>query len=267
MRRSVQGLMAAGLAAGFVFTAGHFHWFSGWHLKPTYASAQVSESLKRMCLKNYHLSVQVHRQGDTLQVFFWKIGLLKPKSFEMRAETAESLEKVLLCATRVALSTDAPLKFIEVKAADVLSGASITLWRYVPDIRDSMFTRFGDEEFMNRLVMDITTERERDEMGAEHSWRPPITLATFLAKQVILRARRQCQVVFVAHEDLSQRATLAVVVDNWSTIAKRTPREKAALTDVIEKTAKTVLHGYRFSGFHGVVLKDGQGVALRSWTL
>ena len=73
----------------------------------------------------------------------------------MRKEAADTLEHVFLCATRIALSTDASLDFIEVKMADVLTGATITLWRYVPDIRDSMYQRIGDTEYFNRLVIEV----------------------------------------------------------------------------------------------------------------
>jgi len=72
-------------------------------------------------------------------------------------------------------STDASLDFIEVKMADVLTGSTITLWRYVPDIRDSMYQRIGDTEYFNRLVIEVDAGNrnvrpveERD--GAEHQY-------------------------------------------------------------------------------------------------
>jgi len=94
---------------------------------------------------------------------------------EMRPEGAEDMERVLLCATRISLSTDAPLQFLEVKAADALTGATVTLWRFVPDIRDSMYTRLPEEEYINRLVIEFDTggglkpkEWKRIDLGPAH---------------------------------------------------------------------------------------------------
>src|SRR5262245_52068998 len=124
-----------------------------WKIKPSFQAKDVDSALKKMCAKEYRLSVETRVDGDTLRVFFWRVGLMNaarqgaPEGEEpgLRSEAAEALQRVLLCATRVSLSTDAPLKFIEVKMSDILSGATVTLWRYVPDIRDSMYTRLPEE--------------------------------------------------------------------------------------------------------------------------
>lgn len=238
-----------------------------WRLKPTYSGDRVASSLRKMCLKEYHMTVEARRQGNTLQTFFWRVGLLKTNQLEMRPEAADAMERVLLCATRVALSTDAPLQFIEVKMADVLTGATVTLWRYVPDIRDSMYERMAEEEYINRLVIEVDTDEQRRIEGRLPRWDTPITMSQFLAKQVVLRAKRQSPVGLQVHEDLSRPATLVVVIDNWSSIEKEGPQEKAKIVEAIEKSANTVLSGYGYHGFHGVVMEDSRGSALRSWTL
>lgn len=272
MRRPIKIFLAVCLPLALALGIGRIPWrqvkgLFDWRLKSTYPAGQAAASLKRMCAKDYHLTVEARRQGKTLQVFFWHIGLLKSDQFEMRPEAAHSLERVLLCATRIALSTDAGLQFIEIKTADVLTGATVTLWRYVPDIRDSMYTRMAEEEYVNRLVVEVQMDGKPEMMGRMPRWDPPITMAEFLAKQVVLRAKRQSSIGLQAHEDLSLPATLVVVVDNWPAIEEQGPKEKAKITELIERSAKTVLRGYRFSGFHGVVLEDGRGVALGSWKL
>src|SRR5581483_3725047 len=98
-------------------------------------------------------------------------------------------------------------------------------------------------------------------------WDKPITMEEFLAKQVILRAKRQSTVGLQAHEDLSTPSTLIVVIDNWPAIAQQGPQEKAKVTDMVEKTAKDVLQGYQFQGFRGIILEDSRGSALESWKL
>src|SRR6266480_1770964 len=93
-----------------------------WRLKATYKSDRVASDLKKMCSKDYGLNVETRRVGNTLQAFFLRVGLLKSGQLEMRPEGAEDLERVLLCATRISLSTDAPLQFLEVKVIDALTG-------------------------------------------------------------------------------------------------------------------------------------------------
>ena len=266
LRTTLWLLGIALFAACWVGTARYLHFKSllDWRIRPTFPANRVAESLKALCSKEYHLSVEARRQDNTLQAFFWRVGLLKPNELEMRPEAAESLERVLLCATRVALSTDTSLEFVEVKMADVLTGATVTLWRYVPDIRDSMYARMGEEEYINRLVLELDAEGQH-QLGRVPHWDQPLTMNEFLAKQVVLRAKRQSPVSLQVHEDLSQPATLAVVVDNWPSIEEQNPGDKAKVADAVEKSAKTVLNGYRFRGFHGVVLEDNHGAALRSW--
>lgn len=239
-----------------------------WKIKPTFPGNQVASALKLMCSNDYRLSIEARRQGDNLQAFFWKVGLLKPGHTEMKSEAAEALERVLLCATRISLSTDAPLRFIEVKMADVLTGSSVALWRYVPDIRDSMYTRMGTEEYINRLVVEVNAQPSaKDRMDGTIHWDVPITMAEFLAKQVVLRAKRQSPVSLQAHEDLSHPQTLVVVVENWPMIEKEGAQQKKKVTDLVENMAKTVVRGYQFQGFRNVILQDSRGLALRSWAL
>lgn len=237
------------------------------HIKPTYPGDQMATALKQMCAKDYHMTIEARRHGDTLQAFFWRVGLMKGAQAEIRAEAAESLERVLLCATRIALSTDAPLKFIEVKMTDVLTGASVTLWRYVPDIKDSMYTRLAEDEYINRLVLEISAEGSSTLEGRQPHWDTPITMEEFLGKQVVLRAKRQSPVGLQAHEDVSEPKTLVVVIDNWPAIEQEGDQEQTKVADLMQKITNSVVKGYRFDGFNGVILQDPRGTAVRSWKL
>lgn len=247
----------------------HFNSMWDWRIQPTYKAIHVARELKKMCAHDYKMSVETRRSGNNLQAFFWRVGLLRSGQLELHPQAAESLERVLLCATRISLSTDAPLQFLEVKVADALTGASVTLWRFVPDIRDSMYTRLAEEEYINRLVVEFNADSSPDKPKEwkENRWDPPITMAEFLAKQVVLRAKRQSPVGLQAHEDLSKPSTLAVVVDNWESIHKQGSRQEEKVTDLVEKTAKTVVHGYKYTGFREFVLKDQRGMALKRWAL
>ncbi len=235
-----------------------------WKVKPTYTSEKLAESLQHICKVEYRLDVKTRKVGDTLQAFYWNKGLLLPGQVEMKPETAKDLEGVLLCATRVSLSTDAALSFIQIKMADKLTGATISLWRYVPDIKESMYERLPEEEYFNRLVIEMDN---KSMYRSSQPWDMPLTMEQFLGKQIVLRAKRQSPVSFQAYEDVSDPTTLGIVVENWALIAKHGAQDKDRVVEVVEKTAHAVLSGYRFKGFHEVVLKDARGSFVKSWAL
>ena len=238
-------------------------------MHPTFPANQIADSLRHMCSKDYKLSVETRHQDKALQALVWKVGLFGNQARDLQGMTkaaADSMEHVFLCATRIALSTDAPLDFIEVKMADVLTGSTVTLWRYVPDIRDSMYQRIGDTEYFSRLVIEIDVDKKPGLKDGAVRWDKPITMSEFLAKQIILRARRDGGEALQAHADLSQPSTLGVVIDNWASIEEEGPDRIAKVADSVHKSAETVIKGYRFNGFRGMILRDSQGVALNSWT-
>jgi hypothetical protein len=259
-----------GSVAGFwgIAKALHFRGILDWRIKATYPAAQVGPALKRMAYHDYGMSIETRNVDSNLQAFFWRVGLLRGNQLEMQPEAAEALERVLLCAARVSLSTDAPLKFLQVKMVDALSGATVSLWRFVPDIKDSMFTRLGEEEYVNRLVVEFDNEASDPHRDwKEVQWDTPMTMEKFLAKQIVLRVKRQSPVGLEVHEDLSEPQTLGVVLDNWSTIEKQGARQQEKVSELVEKTAKSVITGYRFKGFREFVLQDSSGMALRRGAL
>lgn len=233
--------------------------------KETFAANQVAASLKRLCAQEYKLSLETRHEKNTLQAFLWNVGILQKGDGEIRPETAQNLESILMCATRVALSTDATLDFIEIKVADALSGSSITLWRYVPDIRDSIYEKIGEEEYINRLLIEVSGKDSVLTTRDGVLWDEPMTLPEFLARQVVLRAKRMSPVGLQAHADLSEPTQLVVVIENWSSLGKSDTQSK--VSDLVGETAQAVMHQYRFSGFRHVVLQDGRGAALHSWKL
>jgi hypothetical protein len=254
-----------------------------WRMRPTFPADRIAASLRHMCSTDYKLSVETRHQDKSLQAVVWKVGLFKGPSFDLQSmgkEALDTMDHVLLCATRIALSTDASLDFIEIKLADVLTGSTVTLWRYVPDVKDSMLQRIGDTEYFSRLVIEINVDKTIPplkqihrhgktpavtDLAASVRWDEPITMSEFLAKQIILRARREGAESLQAHADLSDPATLGVVIENWPSIQEEGPERAAKVTDLVHHSAQKVLEGYRFNGFRSMILRDGQGVALSSW--
>lgn len=250
-----------------------------WKMRSSFPASRIADTLRHMCSTDYRLSIEARHEDKALQAVVWKVGLFKGQSFDlqgMNKEVLDAIDHVLLCATRIALSTDAPLDFIEIKIADVLTGSTVTLWRYVPDIRDSMYQRIGDTEYFNRLVIeinpgqtDLTQAKSSSQLlrpTPEPTWDRPVTMSEFLAKQIILRARREGSESFEAHADLSEPTTLGVVIDNWPSIREEGPEHASKVTDLMHRSAQKVIQGYRFNGFHGMILRDNEGVALKRWS-
>src|SRR5437016_6818133 len=82
--------------------------------KPSFPANRIASSLRHMCSTDYKLSVEARHEQRALQALVWKVGLFKGPAVELQGvsrEALDALDHVLLCATRIALSTDAPLDF------------------------------------------------------------------------------------------------------------------------------------------------------------
>lgn len=247
---------------------------AGCKLKPTYPEAMIASALRHICASEYKLNVETRHAGRSLQAYVYKTALFRGESEDLHGMTPDalkSLQDVLLSSTRIALSTDSKLDFIEIKLADVLTGASLTTWRYVPDITDSIRQRFGEMEYFSRLVVEVKSgvsakdaARQKLALG-QVRWDAPMTLSEFIAKQVIMRAKRDGAERLRAHIDLSNPSTLGVVIENWSSVKREGEEEATKMADAVRKTAQSVIKGYRFAGFRDMVLLDGRGIALQRW--
>jgi hypothetical protein len=241
-----------------------------WKLRPTFPASGIAGSLRTLCRRDYQLPVEARYRDQNLQALVLRAGLFGGRTADLqglRREAANALEHVLLCSTRISLSTDASMKFIQVKMVDVLTGSYVTLWRYVPDIRDSMYQRMGDTEYFNRLVLEIGSGKKEAFPGDNFGWDKPLTLADFLARQVISRVKRELGASLDARPDLSNPQTLGVVIENWSDLKEAEPERAKQVANLVHKSAQAVLKGYRFNGFRDLILRDNRGVAIHRWNL
>lgn len=254
-RPVVVGMLLAALAA------------CNWAFKPTFPKDQLVEKVAGILRHDYRIEAEVRQAADSLQIFTWRVGLVRAGKTELKPEAAEVLQNLLLTGTRAALSTDAKLQFIEIRMVDMLTGTAVTVHRYVPDIKDSIYQKMGDEEYFNRLVLDIEPEGQPWLATGKPIWTEPLTFPDFLALQIASRAKRNSQLGLNVHADLSEAHTLGMIVDNWQDIAEQGQDKQTEVQELIHTTARKVVSSYGFRGFRGVVLKDGQGLPLRSWPL
>lgn len=239
-------------------------------VKVTYPQARLTQALEQICRSEYNLPVGAHRAGATLQVFTWaQGGLLRSGQAEMTEESSKTLQNMLLAALRVALSTDAKLEFLQVQVADLKTGAKVTLVRYVPDVKGSLYESLPEGEYLNRLVVEIDPDanEEPDPAGYPH-WGPPMTMERFLAMQVAVRLRRSSFLGIRASAAADLASQLLVVeVQNWETLTKKGEKMRKRLLEEVRRISRQVIEGYHYNGFREVALQDAAGRVISAWAL
>lgn len=154
--------------------------------KPTYGRADLTQSVKELCRKEYELNVDARLVGKTFYVHTVLDGLVG-RDLGLQQETLKKLEGAMLNTTRVALSTDAGLDFLVVKARDSRLGVTVTLLRYMPDIKSLIYMRISRSDFEDRLALETENSLEPE---APDSWRD-LTMTEFMARLVASRLQRQ----------------------------------------------------------------------------
>ncbi|MDP3980829.1 MAG: hypothetical protein Q8Q33_05390 [Chlamydiota bacterium] len=123
--------------------------------KPSFPKDQVIQSVKDMCKKEYQLDVDVKITGSTLATYVQLENIFDRES-GLGTEATQHIGDILLSVSRVSLSTDAPLTFYTVIAADKnLPGVEAVFTRYVEDLRRFLLSNISREDFFQRLTIDV----------------------------------------------------------------------------------------------------------------
>jgi hypothetical protein len=214
---------------------------------PTYPAEKVSESIVKLCKKEYRLEVKPKIIGSTLWVYL-PLDYLVDSSLRLAPETAEKVEHLLLCIHRVVLSTNRRIDFYAVTASDTKSiGADFTLIGYVPDIRKVRLLDISREEYYQRLLRDLSLNpKALHDRAGRHIQAREISLAKFLAEQISQRLKmdiREIENVEWKFENRIFKFNLGL-----STLAKdKNEIKKKAMEEV-----KRVLQEYEFKDYSGI---------------
>lgn len=152
----------------------------------TYTQTGLAESVVALCRNDYDFTAEAKLVGKTLYVWAVLDGLVG-RDLGLQQETLKKLEGAMLNSTRVALSTDADVNFLVVKARDSRLGVTVTLVRYFPDIKSLIYMRIGRSDFEDRLVLETENTLEPEAMEAWHD----IPMTEFVARLVASRLQRQ----------------------------------------------------------------------------
>ena len=231
----------------------------------TYPGARLAEALIQVCKKDYGLNLGAKRAGSTLMAFTW-IDTLFDENGMLTREASEVIEKVQLSGTRVVLSTDAKVDFLQVQAGNPRTGSKITLIRYVKDIKDSLYTRISQEEYYNRLVVEMDPfARDFGTSTGEAHWEPPLTMPIFLAKQIQSRLRKlEPDVAIQTILQENDHALDFLVYDQGADISAE---KYSKVAKSCEKVSRGVIQAYGFRGFQEARMLTSAGSLVGRWKL
>lgn len=122
---------------------------------PSYPKEIVDEALIRMCREEYKTDVKVKIVGNTVGIYLPISGLLEA-TLNISEKAADKINDVMLSASRVALSTNAPLDFYILIAQDpLLPEIEVVLIRYVGDLKMLHYSGISRGEFGKRMIIDM----------------------------------------------------------------------------------------------------------------
>lgn len=139
-----------------------------WGCGPTYPEEHLPEAVKQVCKDEYGLEVDVARAGGTLGIYYPMEELLDV-TFGIREEAWESINNLILIASRVVLSTDADIRFYTIIAQDVrLPEIQVVIIKYVDDVKRAMYRAISrDESFRRTLFSNNLTPQAEKERSVE----------------------------------------------------------------------------------------------------
>lgn len=229
----------------------------------SYAKPRLEESVKELCRKEYNLEVESRLVGKTLYVSCVLDGLVG-HDLGLQTETLDKLEGAMLSTTRVALSTDADLNFLMLKARDSRLGVTVSLLRYLPDIKSLIFMRISRSDFEERLVMETDATPKPD----DPSFWQDIPMTQFLSRLVASRLQRQFSSNPLVSAFLRIRQVKGAFKENVLTLRlddfDDEPNPNVLIQQIVrsavEKTVVDVIHKYGSADIvKRVVVLDGGG--------
>ena len=123
-----------------------------------YKADAVPASIQQIAAQEYHMQLDVKRNGRTLAVHLHQAGVLEQHEAQIGlAHSAnEILGNVMEIVHRVALSTDQPIDFYLLLVSDPgVPGVYLTLVRYLDDVRRVNANNIPPTEFFSRTILEL----------------------------------------------------------------------------------------------------------------
>jgi len=121
----------------------------------TYPADAVEQSIIRLCQQEYKIDVKVATVGQTIAIYLPLTNLLD-FTFTVTPEASDRINNVLLCATRVVISTNAQFNFYCVIAHDTrLPEIQIVIIKSVDDVKRFLLSDVSRSEYSKRMLIDL----------------------------------------------------------------------------------------------------------------
>lgn len=132
-----------------IFAAGL--WACG---RPSYPAHRVAQSAQEMLKKEYGLDGVARMVGGTLYLDVRLPGLTTTDT-KMLESTIEKIQGAVMTVTRIALSSDAPVRFIVVTGSDPSWQIGVRIVGYLQDVKDYFYQRISRGDYAERTIFDL----------------------------------------------------------------------------------------------------------------
>ena len=122
--------------------------------KPSYPKKDLIGSVRDLFRKELGVEVDTQLSGRTIYVAF-EIEKLVTKNLELPKDATDKLESAMLSISRIALSTDADIKYTVIEANDFALGIRIELVRKMQDLKDLFYWKISKPDFDERLILEV----------------------------------------------------------------------------------------------------------------
>ncbi|MFC1643867.1 hypothetical protein ACFL5C_00870 [Candidatus Omnitrophota bacterium] len=151
---------------------------------PSYPKEKLPEAVKSVCKAEYDMDVDVVLVGETMGMYYPMEGLLD-MGLGINKDAWDDMSNLILVASRVALSTDADVRFYCVVTQDArLPELQVVIIKYVDDVKKGMYRNISRSESFKRTLFSINltpqAQKERsvekvfDKMGVDDATRQKV---------------------------------------------------------------------------------------------
>ena len=157
---------------------------------PTYMNAHVAKTIEQICRTEYHFQVAAKQVGNTVAVHLHHAGILQQTGSQVGLATSanETLANLIEVIHRVVLSADTPMSFYIVLVSDpAVSGAYLTLVRYVDDVRRANANSIPPTELFSRTIFELKYDATTPTLNLNELSLNEIHLGEFLSWQIARR--------------------------------------------------------------------------------
>ena len=135
---------------------------------PTYPKEKLADAVKEVCKIEYDMDVDVTVVNSTMGIYYPMKGLLDV-SLGISEDAWDKISNLILVASRVALSTDADIKFYCVVTQDArLPELQVVIIKYVEDVKRGVFIDISRGESYKRTLFSINlTPQAKKERSVE----------------------------------------------------------------------------------------------------